>query len=144
VSASITLDPKAKPADLQPQNKSQVLILDKGTVYLIMSGKKYGFASQTAFLGLGYSFKHVIKGNSAPYPDGGIILSNPSQPHLSGSWVLSDKTVYYVADNGLIPLPSWSIFLSNEGKASFLVKANTQDLKNPLLGLMAENDPRVD
>lgn len=140
VSASVILDPQAKINNL-PAN--QFLILDRGTVYLILRGKKYGFVSKKAFLGLGYSFKNLIESNTASYPDGGTILSDPAQPHILGSWLLNGKTVYFVVEDGLIPVSSWDVFLFNGGKQSYLVKANAQDLKKPLLDLMKKNDMRI-
>ncbi|HYE22291.1 MAG TPA: hypothetical protein VD998_01735, partial [Verrucomicrobiae bacterium] len=65
------------------------LINDNGTVYIISDEHRYGFTSKEVFLGLGYSFAHVIPGdtsflttlepiNSAqiPHPPGTVIDDN--------------------------------------------------------------------
>ncbi len=73
----------------------------------------------------------------------GSVLGLHTQTHPEGSWVNLGKTVFYVHSTGLIPIPTWSIFLSNGGKASLIVPANEADLNLPLLPLMVANDSRV-
>src|SRR4029079_7954828 len=43
------------------------LVNDAGTGYLIQGSKKIAFTSFTAFNGLGYSLKNVVKGNLSNY-----------------------------------------------------------------------------
>lgn len=71
------------------------------------------------------------------------VLGATTGTHAVGSWVISNGTIYYVAANGLIPVPTWKIFLSNGGKSSKVVPANTADLNLPLLPLMVSHDSRV-
>ena len=73
---------------------------------------------------------------------GGVLGAN-TQTHPVGSWVILDKTVFYVHATGLIPIPTWEIFLSNGGRASKIVPANEADLNLPLLPLMTLKDSRV-
>lgn len=75
----------------------------------------------------------------------GKVLGASVAAHQSGTWVLgSDKiTVYYVSQNGLIPVPTWKIFTSNGGTAKKLVDINQADEQLPLLPLMELSDSRV-
>jgi len=137
ISTTINYNPDASPATLI----SNGLILDKGTVYLISSSKKYGFTTMPVFSGLGYSLKQVKRGDASLYAYGGI-LDRPNMPHVVGSWILSNKTVYYVSVEGLIPIPTWDIFVANSG-GSIIVQANESDLAKPILPIMVKDDPRV-
>ncbi len=96
-----------------------------------------------AFLGLGYSLKNVVFGDVSAYVKADFVLSSVKLAHSSGTWILNKKTVYYVVSSGLIPVPSWEIFLNNGGLAKYLVKANAYDLKLNRLELMIEGDSRV-
>ena len=73
----------------------------------------------------------------------GSVLGQETSVHQSGTWVKSGATIYYVTEAGLIPVPTWKIFLSNGGKTSMVVKANESDLNLPLLPLMTLKDSRV-
>ncbi|MCL5667248.1 MAG: FG-GAP-like repeat-containing protein [Patescibacteria group bacterium] len=131
-------------ADESANYISNTLVLDQGTVYLIMGQAKYGFTSLKAFLGLGYLLKHVVKGDASAYPQTGVI-SLATQTHIDGSWIISGRTVFYVSKTGYIPVPSWEIFLNNGGSASFILKANHADIidPRPILPLMVMHDSRV-
>ena len=63
--------------------------------------------------------------------------------HAPGAWLVQGKTVYYVTSGGLVPVPTWKIFLSNGGKSSLLQSANSADLNLPMLPLMIAHDSRV-
>ena len=124
---------------------SNTLVLDHGTIYLIMGQNKIGFVSLKVFLGLGYNLRNVITGDTGFYNPqaNGYLLSSPIQEHPWGSWIIYKKTVYYVTQEGLIPISSWNIFLQNGGQAKFIVKANKADLALPTLPMMQLNDSRV-
>jgi len=98
-----------------------------------------------AFTGLGYTLANVVKADTSGYTLSGTILKSPIQTHPDGSWIQSGKVVFYVSSTGYIPVPSWSVFLSNGGDAKFIVKANTADLKDPrpIISAMAASDSRV-
>lgn len=102
-----------------------------------------------AFSGLGYQLKHVVKGSTAQYklPAGGYLLSSATQSHAWGTWVKYGTTVYYVDSAGLVPVSTWAIFLSNLGKAEYILPANKADMEifkaNPSLPFLQVNDSRV-
>jgi hypothetical protein len=129
------------PASSFPSNS---LVLDQGTIYLIQGTTKYGFTSLQAFKGLGYSLKYVVSGDTSTYQPSSLLLSSPTQAHPPGSWLLRKKTVYYSSSAGLIGVPSWTVFLDDGGKASYLVHANAADLAQPLQSpLLSAPDSRV-
>ncbi len=63
--------------------------------------------------------------------------------HAVGSWVVNSGTVYFISNSGLIPVPTWKIFLANGGKSSLIKQANSADLNLSLLPLMVAKDSRV-
>lgn len=63
--------------------------------------------------------------------------------HAVGTWVKQGQTVYYITSGGLIPIPTYKIFLNNGGKDSNVKTANSYDLSRPMLPLMTERDARV-
>ncbi|MBI5530579.1 MAG: hypothetical protein HY918_03700 [Candidatus Doudnabacteria bacterium] len=74
---------------------------------------------------------------------GNVLGASVFNSHAIGSWVISDGTVYYVSSNGLIPIPTWEIFLSNGGKQADITEINNGDMQLPLLPLMSAADSRV-
>ena len=74
---------------------------------------------------------------------GNVLGASVFNSHVVGSWVVSNGTVYYVSSRGLIPVPSWEIFLSNGGKQSEIVEINNGDMLLPLLPIMSATDGRV-
>ncbi len=124
------------------------LVNDNATIYFISGTTKIPFTSWKAFVGLGYSLHNVVNGDLSNYSLPQIyILSNINMVHPWGSWLLYNGTVYYSAQQGLIPVPSWAVFLNNGGQSKFIVKANKYDLAvlkgNPNLPPLVANDPRV-
>ncbi len=138
IKTDILYNPKLKITNLP-----KFLVLDKGTVYLIIGYTKYAFTSKQAFLGLGYSFKDVENQDSSNYELANNLITNPTTSHVPGSWIVQGKTVYFVSINGLIPIAEWQIFLNNGGNKKYIVKANSQDLLLPQLPLMTNSDSRV-
>ena len=125
------------------------LVNDGGTIYLINGYVKIPFTSLAAFKGLGYQLKYVVKGSAGQYklPAGGYLLNSAAQSHAWGTWVKYGTTVYYVDSAGLVPVPTWPVFLSNMGKAEYILPANKADMdifkNNPSLPLLQMNDSRV-
>ncbi len=152
VSITPTVTPVSTPTTTENQQAnnnlsypSGTLVSDRGAIYLIIGQTKLGFASMKAFTGLGYSLKNVVKGNASAYSLSKTILKSATQAHPDGSWIISGKVVFYVSASGYIPVPSWDIFLSNGGKAQYIVKANRADLKDkrPIASPMTANDNRL-
>ena len=119
------------------------LISENGTVYIVYKNTKTGFASAKVFTSLGYKFANVWEVGSSGLINSGYVISNPYASHPWGSWVKSGSTVYFVHEQGLIPLPDWNTFLNNGGQASFIVNANSSDLRLPRLSPMTSNDFRL-
>ncbi len=128
---------------------TNTLVNDSGTIYLINGNVKIPFTSLAAFKGLGYQLKHVVKGSTAQYklPSGGYLFNSATQSHAWGTWVKYGTTVYYVDSAGLVPVPTWAIFLSNLGKTEYILPANRADMDifkgNSSLPLLQMNDSRV-
>jgi hypothetical protein len=119
------------------------LINENGTISIIYNGTKTPFANAPAFLGLGFSFNNVQTVTNSGLPLSPKIVVTADGGHPRGSWLQSGSTVYFLTPTGLIPVPSWSIFLNNGGQANFIVPANSYDLNFPKLPLMTNNDPRL-
>ncbi len=119
------------------------LINENGTISIVYQNTKTPFANAPAFLGLGFSFANVRTVSNSGLPLSGKIVVTADGAHPRGSWLLSGSTVYFITPNGLIPVPSWAIFLSNGGQAGYIVPANSYDLSFPMLPLMTLNDARL-
>ena len=119
------------------------LVSDHGTIYIIFSNTKTGFATKDAFLGLGYSFKNVIAGDTSSLTPSGSAIKSSTAAHPYGSWVSHKGTVYFVSSSGLVPVPSAAVFLGNNGKWALVVPANSADLQLPVQGAMSGSDSRV-
>lgn len=63
--------------------------------------------------------------------------------HQVGSWLNVGQTIFYVTDNGLIPVPTYQIFKNAGGVGKPVYSANDYDMQLPLLPLMQINDIRV-
>lgn len=141
--------PSPVPASSAYAYVTNKLVNDGGTIYLINGYIKIPFTSMAAFKGLGYQLKYVVKGSAGQYklPAGGYALSSASQSHAWGTWVKYGTTVYYVDSAGLVPVPTWAIFLSNLGKSEYILPANKADMDifkgAPSLPLLQLNDSRV-
>lgn len=143
---SITPTPTPTPLSRLPF-ASNTLVNDGGTIYVVMGPAKIPFTSMRAFSGLGYSLKNVQKGSLSAYrmPYGSYLLSSGTMAHPWGAWVVQNKTVYLVHETGLVPVPTWEIFIANGGRAEHVVPANAADLAELRSGLplLTSNDPRV-
>ncbi len=107
------------------------LVNDKGTIYLIAPNRvKIPFTSMDAFQGLGYNLSDVIKQDLSNYSIAtSYKLSSPKQAHAWGSWLLYQKTIYYSTEQGMIPVPSWEVFLANGGQSKNILPMNSEDIK---------------
>jgi hypothetical protein len=119
------------------------LVNDGGTIYVIYKGSKTPFTSGSAFLGLGYSFSDVVAGSTSSLALSGSAVSSATAAHPAGSWIVSNGTVYFVHATGIIPVPSQSVFQSNNGQWSLVVPANSSDMVRTVLSVMQPNDSRV-
>ncbi len=124
----------------------------EGQGIFILSGKdkvKIPFTSMAAFNGLGYNLKNVKTANLSGYRIAtGYFLSSATQEHPWCSWLKwRDGTVYYHHPTGMIPVPSWSAFLSNGGAESLILPMNKADeavwSKAPNLQPLQANDSRI-
>lgn len=74
---------------------------------------------------------------------GQVLGTSIFNAHPEGSWVKNNSTVFYVTVGGIIPVPSWSVFINNGGKANLVQEMNEADMLLPLLSQMTEKDDRV-
>lgn len=134
-----------------PAQPTGTLAQDGGVIYFLMAKDKIKvpFTSMAAFTGLGYNLKNVKKLNLSSYARAGsYVLNSPTQEHPWGSWLKwKDGTLYYSGADGLIGVPSMSVFTANGGKPEMIVPLNAADdavwAKNPKLPVLQVNDPRV-
>lgn len=118
------------------------LIREDGTVYIVYRNTKSGFASASAFRGLGFSFGQVVLAYNSGLTDSGYVISTSRAAHPWGSWIKSGGTVYFVHQDGLIPVPSADVFTNNGGQWGLVVPANGYDSR-PLLPVMDYGDYRL-
>lgn len=123
--------------------KTGTLVLDNGTVYLIYRDQRIGFSSERVFLDLGYQWSDVVYGNTSylPYI---YTVTNATYAHPWGSWVKSGSSIYFVHEDGLIPVSSDSIFKSNGGESKLTVPMNYYDSQLNKLSKMKSNDSRLE
>src|SRR5581483_12013402 len=70
VGTKVTIVNDDFPDSLSANFPNDTLLLDQGTIYLVMNGTKYGFTSMAAFSGLGYSVRNLEKRSSKGIPNG--------------------------------------------------------------------------
>jgi hypothetical protein len=119
------------------------LIGENGTVYIVYRNTKTGFSSGSVFTGLGFKFANVIQVGTSGLNSSGYTVNTSYASHPWGSWVKSGSTVYFVHEQGLIPVPNWDTFLNNGGTANVIVSANSYDLRLPVLSPMYNFDTRL-
>lgn len=122
---------------------SGTLVLDNGTVYLIYKDQKIGFASERVFIDLGYKWHSVVYGNTSSLPLIYIVTSSVYS-HPWGSWIKSGNTIYFVHEDGIIPVSTYSIFKDNGGKPELVVPANWYDMQERKLSKMKDDDSRLE
>lgn len=126
---------------------SNTLVVDNRVIYVIEGQSKVGFTTLAAFEGLGYKIKYAISGDTADYKLSSYLLSSPIQEHPWGTWLIYQGTIYYSTSGGMIPAPSWAVFLSNSGQSHFVLSMSADDITalkiGPSLPVMVDGDPRV-
>lgn len=134
-----------------PAQPTGTLAQDGSTIYFLMAKDKIKvpFTSMAAFTGLGYNLKNVKKLDLSSYARAGnYALSSGTQEHPWGSWLKwKDGTLYYSGVDGLIGVPSMSVFTANGGKPEMIVPLNAADdavwARNPKLPVLQAGDGRV-
>src|SRR3989344_1778354 len=118
---------------IPPRNGS--LINDKGTIYLITNGLRIGFASEQAFLGLGYSYATVQPGDTS-FMVALAPINNSAMSHPDGTLVNDNGTIYIMKNNTRMGFPSLQIFFSWGFELNEVVPANSYDRGAPVSGLV--------
>lgn len=119
------------------------LLNDNGTIYIVYKNTKTGFGNLAAFRGLGFKLSNVIVGSDPSLINSGFIIGSANMAHPWGSWIKNGSTVYFVHDQGLIPISSHDVFINNGGRDNLVVAANAYDLTKPILDIMSNSDPRL-
>ncbi len=119
------------------------LIKEGNTISEVYKNTKSGFTNFAAFSGLGFKLENVTDVGVSGLPDSGHIFSTAQTAHPWGTWTKSGSTVYFMHEAGLIPVPSYDIFLNNGGQDRLVVLTNTFDFQRPLLSFMISSDPRL-
>lgn len=149
--AGLTFTTKGGAVVTIPAQPTGTLAQDGGVIYFLMAKDKIKvpFTSMAAFTGLGYNLKNVKKLNLSSYTRAGsYVLNSGTQEHPWGSWLKwKDGTLYYSGVDGLIGVPSMSVFIANGGKPEMIVPLNAADdavwAKNPKLPVLQVGDSRV-
>ncbi len=119
------------------------LLNQNGTIYIVYKNTITGFSNASAFLGLGFSFANALTIDYTNLQTSGYIVTTPYAAHPWGSWVKSGQTVYFVHQDGLIPISSYDIFLNNSGQNKFIVEMNSYDWQRTMLSHMTYGDYRL-
>lgn len=122
---------------------NSTLVNDNGTVYITYKNTKTGFSNMDAFKGLGYNTSNIISGSTVNLSNTNYVISSQFVAHPWGSWVKNGSSIYFVHENGLIPIPSYDIFINNGGRDAWVVYANSYDLGRAMLSNMVYNDSRL-
>jgi hypothetical protein len=141
-SANFSLSPGGSVQGTSIYNNG-TLISENGTVYIVYKNTKTGFANVSAFTGLGFKFGQVMYVSGSGLVDSGFIVTTSRASHPWGSWIKSGNTVYFVHEQGVIPVPDWNTFLNNGGSSDLVVFANAFDFQRPILSVMSQNDSRL-
>lgn len=112
------------------------LINDHGTVFVITSGKRAGFTTAAVFLGLGYKWSNVIVGDTS-FVSTLPPINSTAQAHLQGTLINDKGTVYLIAPEGKIGIPSIDVFKSWGYSFSKAVLANAFDHPILQVGVMS-------
>jgi len=119
------------------------LIAEGPTVYIVYKNSKSAFTNASVFLDLGFKFYNVLQVGSSSLGNSGYVISTSRAQHPWGSWIKSGQTIYFVHDQGLIPVPNMNIFASSGGVENLIVPANSYDFRLPILSTMIYADPRL-
>ena len=119
------------------------LVLDRDTVYIIYRDQKIGFSNAQAFTGLGYQWTSLYGGDTSDL-DYLSNVSSSNRAHPWGSWLRSGNTIYFMHEDGLIPVPSYDIFRDNGGQDHLVVPMNSYDWDRRTLPSMRRDDSRLE
>lgn len=104
-----------------------VLFLDRGPVYQVSGGEKHGFTSAANFLGLGFKFENLVAADLSALP-GGSDIDASDAPHLPGTFVLHQGTVWLATEQGMTGISSPEILFSHGATFRDTVPASYSDL----------------
>ncbi len=139
---SIGLNPSSTGNWYVGQNtNSGVLTGNISSGSLLITGKSIGTASIYACTDS--QLTDCLQVDVTVTATGNVLGAAIQAPHPAGSWVQNGQTVFYINANGIIPITTWQIFLSNGGRQSLIQPANNSDLSLPLQTLMTLKDSRV-
>jgi|SRR5579872_1019642 len=114
---------------------SGTLVLDRSdnrTVYIIFNGTKRGFASFSAFSGLGYKLSKTVRIDLSDYP-AGMPINSGAEQHPDGTLVRGKSgTVYWLANSQLTPFPSVQVLKSYGFSSALALPINAADLMLPI------------
>lgn len=113
---------------------------------LIITGKNFGVATAYACtLNTTNCLKTTVSVVSPNVLGAATSEIKASLQNRIGSWVKAsnDQTIFYVHEEGLIPVPSLNIFYKNGGNLSAIQTINEYDLQNSILPIMTASDARV-
>lgn len=122
---------------LLPGDGSLVKSKQDPTVYVISSGKRYGFVSAKVFADLGFKFSSILLVTGPELqalPNGGD-LTRADIAHLPGTDIDYNGTIYYIDLNmARLPYASLAVYNSWHKDNDFgrVVKANASDLSLPI------------
>jgi hypothetical protein len=123
--------------------KNGMLIKEGNTIYIVYRNSKTGFANLSAFKGFGFKLANVITALNTGLVSSGYTITTANASHPWGSWIKSGNTVYFVHENGLVPVPDMGVFTNNGGMEANIVPANIKDFTLPILSVMVNDDNRL-
>ncbi len=109
-------------------------------VYLISGNTGHMFASDTVFLGMGFTF-HSAEQADLSLANVGYTLTSPSERHPKGVLINDGGSVHYTTNTGRIGIPSIDVFNSWGLSFADVVTATTGDQNLPMEGVMQARAP---
>ncbi len=109
---------------------------DKGTGYVVSGGMKYGFPTEAAFKGQGYSYSNATWADVSWMSMGGVV-NDAAQAHVPGTLINNGGTVQLVGNSGLMGIPDIATFNSWGYSFAKVVPANAADKAKAQTGVMA-------
>lgn len=109
--------------------------VDKGTCYLVTSGKKAGFTSAKVFTGLGFNFKNTSSGDMS-WMESTTNIDNTQSAHLPGVLIKNNGVYYIVAPTGLLAAPNTATLLSWGYTLTEALTANNADKALQQVGIL--------
>lgn len=109
---------------------------DQGTGYVISGGMKYGFPTEAAFKGQGYSYSNATWADVSWMSMGGVV-NDAAQAHVPGTLINNGGTVQLVGNSGLMGIPDIATFNSWGYSFAKVVPANAADTAKAQTGVMA-------